>query len=168
MNFTFDCVKSFVETNTFCDFSAKYGLDSEIVASLCESFAAHIDLPKEKWFKFHPPLEVNVVKPTPVEEKVIAYNDHVVPSAYIEKPPFPVRIKDHSKASSVIRRGYIRTPTPPEQIELNLALLLSKIFCPTMLRDIIFTSVKMLLELLNLMLETNIGVLLACLWFLLR
>ena len=48
MNFTFDCVKSFVETNTFSDFSAKYGLDSEIVASLCESFAAHIDLPKEK------------------------------------------------------------------------------------------------------------------------
>ena len=36
MNFTFDCVKSFVETNTFSDFSAKYGLDSEIVASLCE------------------------------------------------------------------------------------------------------------------------------------
>ncbi len=50
----------------------------------------------------------------------------------------------------------------------NLALLLSKIFCPTMLRDIIFTSVKMLLELLNLTLETNIGLLLACLWFLLR
>ena len=55
MNFTFDFVKSFVETNTFCDFRAKYGLDSEIVASLCESFAAHIDLPKEKWFKYHPP-----------------------------------------------------------------------------------------------------------------
>lgn len=50
MNFKFDCVKSFVQTNTFCDFSAKYGLDSEIVASLCESFAAHIDLPNEKWF----------------------------------------------------------------------------------------------------------------------
>ena len=48
MNFTFDCVKSFVETNTFSDFSAKYGLDCEIVASLCESFAAHIDLPKRE------------------------------------------------------------------------------------------------------------------------
>ena len=97
MNFTFDCVKSFVETNTFSDFSAKYGLDSDIVASLCESFAAHIDLPKEKWFKYHPPLEVNVVKPNPVEERAIPYNDPIVPSAYIEKPPFLVRIKDHSK-----------------------------------------------------------------------
>ncbi|KAI5002751.1 hypothetical protein ZWY2020_027401 [Hordeum vulgare] len=126
MNFTFDCVKSFVETNTFCDFSAKYGLDSEIVASLCESFAAHIDLPKEKWFKYHPPLEVNVVKPTPVEEKVIAYNDPVVPSAYIEKPPFPVRIKDHSKASTVIRRGYIRTPTPPKKIRVEPSIAIIK------------------------------------------
>ena len=68
MIFKFNCIKSFVETNTFSDFSAKYGLDSEIVASLCEYFAAHIDLPKEKWFKYHPPLEVNVVKPTPVED----------------------------------------------------------------------------------------------------
>ncbi|KAI4981102.1 hypothetical protein ZWY2020_021587 [Hordeum vulgare] len=126
MNFKFDCVKSFVETNTFCDFSAKYGLDSEIVASLCESFAAHIDLPKEKWFKYHPPLEVNVVKPNPVEEKVIAYNDPIVPSAYIEKPPFPVRIKDHSKASTVIRRGYIRTPTPPEQIRVEPSIAIIK------------------------------------------
>ncbi|KAI4987997.1 hypothetical protein ZWY2020_029627 [Hordeum vulgare] len=126
MNFTFYCVKSFVETNTFCDFSAKYGLDSQIVASLCESFAAHIDLSKEKWFKYHPPLEVNVVKPTPVEENVVAYNDPVVPSAYIEKPPFPVRIKDHSKASTVIRRGYIRTPTPPEQIRVEPSIAIIK------------------------------------------
>ncbi len=126
MNFKFDFVKSFVETNTFCDFSAKYGLDSEIVASLCESFAAHIDLPKEKWFKYHPPLEVNVVKPNPVEEKDIAYNDPIVPSAYIEKPPFPVRIKDHSKASTVIRRGYIRTPTPPEKIRVEPSISIIK------------------------------------------
>lgn len=69
--------------------------------------------------KYHPPLEVNVVKPNPVEERVIAYNDPVVPSAYIEKPPFPVRIQDHSKASTVIRRGYIRTPTPPEQTRVE-------------------------------------------------
>ncbi|KAI4996709.1 hypothetical protein ZWY2020_052051 [Hordeum vulgare] len=116
MNFKFDCVKYFVETNTFCDFSANYGLDSETVASLWEYFVVHIDLLKEKWFKYHPPLEVNVVKPNPVEEKVIAYNDPIVPSPYIEKPPFRVRINDHSKASTVIRRGYIRTPTLPEQI----------------------------------------------------
>ena len=29
----FDCVKSFMDTNVFREFSTKYGLDSEIVAS---------------------------------------------------------------------------------------------------------------------------------------
>ena len=52
----FDCVKSFMNTNAFHKFSTKYGLDSEIVASFCESFATHVDLPKEKWFKYHPLL----------------------------------------------------------------------------------------------------------------
>ena len=53
----FDCVKSFMNTNAFHKFSTKYGLDSEIVASFCESFATHVDLPKEKWFKYHPPIK---------------------------------------------------------------------------------------------------------------
>ena len=47
----FDCVKSFMDTDVFRKFSTKYGLDSEIVASFCESFATHVDLPKYKWFK---------------------------------------------------------------------------------------------------------------------
>ena len=43
----FDCVKSFMNTDAFRKFSTKYGLDSEIIASFCESFATHVDLPKE-------------------------------------------------------------------------------------------------------------------------
>ena len=53
----FDCVKSFMNTNAFQKFSTKYGLDSEIVSSFCESFSTHVDLPKEKWFKYHPLLK---------------------------------------------------------------------------------------------------------------
>jgi hypothetical protein len=89
----FDCVKSFMETDVFHNFSTKYGLDSEIVATFCESFAAHVDLPKEKWFKFHPPIEVEK-EPIIAKDEIIVYNvDPVVPTTYIEKPPFPVRIK---------------------------------------------------------------------------
>ena len=110
----FNCVKSFMDTNVFRKFSTKYGLDSEIVASFCESFATYVDLPKEKWFKYHPPIEVNVVKPNPVEDKVIAYNDPIVPTSYVERPPFPFRIKDHAKASTVVRKSNIKTYTPPE------------------------------------------------------
>ena len=35
----YDCVKSFRDTDAFQKFSTKYGLDSELVASFCESFA---------------------------------------------------------------------------------------------------------------------------------
>ena len=57
INLTFDCVKSFMDTDAFREFSTKYGLDSKIVASFCESFATHVDLSKEKWFKYHPPIK---------------------------------------------------------------------------------------------------------------
>ena len=36
-----------MNTDAFQKFSTKYGLDSEIVASFCESFATHVDLSKE-------------------------------------------------------------------------------------------------------------------------
>ena len=58
----FDCVKSFMDTDVCRKFSTKYGLDSEIVASFCESFATYVDLPKEKWFKYHPLIEVKLKK----------------------------------------------------------------------------------------------------------
>ena len=59
-----------MDTDIFHKFSTKYGRDSEIVASFCESFATYVDLPKEKWFKYHPPIEVKVVAPIKVEERL--------------------------------------------------------------------------------------------------
>src|SRR3989337_1422100 len=38
INLEFDCVKSFMETDAFHKYSTKYGHDSEIVATFCESF----------------------------------------------------------------------------------------------------------------------------------
>ena len=116
-----------MDTDAFREFSTKYGLDSEIVASFCESFATHVDLPKEKWFKYHPPIEVKVATPIKVEEKTITYNvDPIVPTAYIEKPPFPIRIKDHAKASTVVRKSNIRTYTPPERIKVEPSIAMVK------------------------------------------
>ena len=152
----FDCVKSFMDTDVFRKFSTKYGLDSEIVASFCEYFATHIDLPKEKWFKYHPPIEVKVAAPIKVEEKTITYNDPIVPTAYVEKPPFPVRIKDHAKASTMVRKSNIRTYTPPKQVKLNLILLLLRISWLIILMGMLFISMMKLLELLNLVLKINI------------
>ena len=55
-----------MDTDAFCEFSTKYGLDSGIVDSFCESFATHVDLSKEKWFKYNPLIEVKVVSPIKV------------------------------------------------------------------------------------------------------
>ena len=49
----------------------------------------------------------------------------IFPTSYVEKPPFPVRIKDHAKASTIVRKSNIRTYTPPEQIKVepNIAIV---------------------------------------------
>ena len=86
-------------------FGTKYRLDSEIVASFYESFATHVDLPNDKWLKYHPPIEVKIVEPIKVEEETITYNvDRIIPAAYIEKPPFPIRIKVHDKVSTMVNK----------------------------------------------------------------
>ena len=104
----YDCVKSFMNTDAFQKFSTKYGLDSEIVASFCVSCATHVDLPKEKWFKYHPPIKEEIKEPVPVKEETIIYNvDPVVPTACIEKPHFPVRINEHAKVSTVVNQSNI-------------------------------------------------------------
>src|SRR3989337_1847734 len=102
-----------MNTDVFHKFSTKYGLDSEIVASFRESFATHVDLPKGKWFKYYPLIKEEIKEPDIAKDETIIYNvDPVVPNAYIEKPPFPVRIKEHAKVSTIIHKSYIRAPRP--------------------------------------------------------
>ena len=92
-----------MNTDAFEKFSTKYGLESDILASFCESFATHVDLPKEKWFKFHPPVKEEIKELVKDKDETIIYNvNPVVPTTYIEKPPFPVRIKEHAKVSTIV------------------------------------------------------------------
>ena len=123
----FDCVKSFMNTDDFQKFSTKHGLDSEIVTYFCESFATHVDLPKEKWFKYHPPIEEEIKEPVIAKDETIIYNvDLVVPTASIEKPHFPIRIKEHAKVSTVVNKSYIRTPKPAKQIKVDPSVAMVK------------------------------------------
>ena len=48
-----------------------------------------------------------------------------MPTAYIEKPPFPVRIKEHAKASTVVNKSNIKPIKPFEQIKVepNIAMV---------------------------------------------
>ena len=80
----YDCFKSFMDTYAFREFSTKYGLDSEIVASFYESFAAHVDLPKEKWFKYHPPIKEEIKEPVTSQFSIwMLYIDHYMHIIFI-------------------------------------------------------------------------------------
>ena len=64
---------------------------SEIVASFCESFVTHVDLPKEKWFKYHPPIKEQIKEPVLAKDETIIYNvDPIVPTPYIENIHLPL------------------------------------------------------------------------------
>ena len=116
-----------MNTDAFQKFSTKYGLDSEIVASFCESFATQVEVAKEKWFKYHPHIKEETKELIPVKEETTLYNvDPVVPTAYIEKPPFPVRMKEHAKASTVVNKSYVRTPKPSKQIRVEPSVAMVK------------------------------------------
>ena len=115
-----------MNTDAFQKFSTKFGLDCEIVASFCESFATHVDLPKEKWFKHHPPIKEEKELVLAKEETIIYNVDLVVPTTYIEKPPFPVRIKEHAEISTVVNKSYIRAPKPDEQIKVEPSVSMVK------------------------------------------
>ena len=53
-----------------------------------------------------------IIAPIKVEEKAITYDDPIVPTAYVEKPHFPIRIKDHARASTIVNKSNIRTHKP--------------------------------------------------------
>ena len=46
INYEYDCIKSFVETESFNKLSAKFGFDSQILVDLYKSFAPHLNMPK--------------------------------------------------------------------------------------------------------------------------
>ena len=69
-------------------------------------------LPSSLLLVYNPPIKEEIKELVPLKEETILYNvDPVVPTAYIEKPPFPVRIKEHAKVATVVNRSCQNTKT---------------------------------------------------------
>ena len=65
-------------------------------------------------------------EPILAKEETILYNvDPVVPTAYFEKPPFPVRIKEHAKVSTMVNKSSVWTPKTDEKfrVQPNIAIV---------------------------------------------
>ena len=49
-----------------------------------------------------------------------------MPTAYIKKPPFPNRIKEHAKLSIVVHKSNIKVSRPPEKIKVEPSVAMVK------------------------------------------
>jgi hypothetical protein len=53
INYDYECIKAFMETDDFHNVSVVYGLDSQILANCFKAFASYFDVPKKDWNKYH-------------------------------------------------------------------------------------------------------------------
>ncbi|KAK1670699.1 hypothetical protein QYE76_058858 [Lolium multiflorum] len=125
INFDYKCIEAFMDTDKFHNISATYGLDSQVVANLYKAFASHYELPKKNFDKYHEPykdkIDLSINKCV-----VIETIDHVIPEAYIEKTPFPAKMKEYSVISSAVNKSEKKPIEPEEQIKVEPAVAIIK------------------------------------------
>ncbi|KAK1664382.1 hypothetical protein QYE76_052541 [Lolium multiflorum] len=123
--YDYKCVEAFMDTDKFRNMSATYGLDSQVVANLYKAFASHYELPKKNFDKYHEPYK-DKVDSSVNKCVVIETVDNVIPEAYIEKPPFPAKMKEYSVISSAVNKSEKKPKEPEEQIKIEPAVAIVK------------------------------------------
>ncbi|KAK1685598.1 hypothetical protein QYE76_046446 [Lolium multiflorum] len=121
INYDYKCIEVFMDTDKFRNISATYGLDSQVVANLYKAFASHYELPKKNFDKYHEPYKDKIdssINKCVVVESV----DHVIPEAYIEKTPFPAKMKEYSVINSAVNKSEKKPIEPEEQIKVEPAV----------------------------------------------
>ena len=110
MNYDYDCVKSFAETEHFIGFCTKNGLDFQLLINFCETFASHLNVPKVKWDKYHEPFkEESAISTKKVQVHTI---DFISLVTLYEDPPFPAKIREHSFVTNVVSKSERRENIP--------------------------------------------------------
>ena len=104
INYDYECIESFMASDNFHDVSAVYGLDSQILANCFKAFASYLDIPKKEWNKYHAPYK-DIVNCVPARNIEVHTVDSIVPEPYIEKMPFPAKVKEHSIVASVVNKS---------------------------------------------------------------
>ncbi|KAK1619148.1 hypothetical protein QYE76_024665 [Lolium multiflorum] len=125
INYDYKCIEAFMDTDKFCNMSATYGLDSQVAANLYKAFASHYELPKKNFDKYHEPYKDKIdssINKCVVVETV----DHVIPEAYIEKTPFPAKMKEYSVINSAVHKSEKKPIEPEEQIKVEPAVAIVK------------------------------------------
>src|SRR4051812_40848644 len=83
ITYDYECIKSFMGTNDFCDISNEFGLDPQVLAKCFKAFASYIEIPKKEWDIYHAPYK-DIVTHVPASVEVCTV-DHILPEPYVEK-----------------------------------------------------------------------------------
>ncbi|KAK1608477.1 hypothetical protein QYE76_032150 [Lolium multiflorum] len=125
INYDYKCIEAFMDTDKFRNMSATYGLDSQVVANIYRAFASHYELPKKNFDKYHEPYK-DKIDSSINKCVVIETVDHVIPEAYIEKTPFPAKMKEYSVINSAVNKSEKKPIEPEEQIKVEPAIAIVK------------------------------------------
>ncbi|KAK1618157.1 hypothetical protein QYE76_023674 [Lolium multiflorum] len=123
--YDYKCIEAFMDTDKFRNMSATYGLDSQVVANLYRAFASHYELPKKNFDKYHEPYK-DKIDSSVNKCVVIETVDNVIPEAYIEKTPFPAKMKEYSVISSAVNKSEKKPKEPEEQIKIEPVVAIVK------------------------------------------
>ncbi|KAK1609566.1 hypothetical protein QYE76_033239 [Lolium multiflorum] len=123
--YDYKCIEAFMDTDKFRNMSATYGLDSQVVANLYKAFASYYELPKKNFDKYHEPYK-DKIDSSVNKCVVIETVDNVIPEAYIEKTPFPAKMKEYSVISSAVNKSEKKPKEPEEQIKIEPAVAIVK------------------------------------------
>ena len=102
-------------TDNFRDISNEFGLDPQVLAKCFNAFASYIEIPKKEWDKYHAPYK-DIVTHIPASIEVCTI-DPILPEPYVEKIPFPAKVKEHSIIANVVSKSAKKTVEPDEQIK---------------------------------------------------
>ena len=121
IKYDYECIKTFMDTDNFQDMSNAYGLDSQVVVNFYKAFASYFELPKKNFDKYHEPYKDKAKLPIgrTVEVNTV---DHILPEAYIEKIPFPAKVREYSVITSVVNKSAKKPTEPDEQITIKPAV----------------------------------------------
>ncbi|KAK1677546.1 hypothetical protein QYE76_038394 [Lolium multiflorum] len=123
--YDYKCIEAFMDTDTFRNMSATYGLDSQVAANLYKAFASHYELPKKNFDKCHEPYKDKI--DSSINKCVVVETaDRVIPEAYIEKTPFPAKMKEYSVINSAVHKSEKKPIEPEEQIKVEPAVAIVK------------------------------------------
>ncbi|KAK1696641.1 hypothetical protein QYE76_013338 [Lolium multiflorum] len=123
--YDYKCIEAFMDTDKFRNMSATYGLDSQVAVNLFKAFASHYELPKKNFDKYHEPYKDKI--DSSINKCVVVETaDHVIPEAYIEKTPFPAKMKEYSVINSAVHKSEKKPIEPEEQIKVEPAVAIVK------------------------------------------